>query len=171
MCALFFIITSYLAPRDMKILRRQMQLRAEGLPAEPEKGPPGFVGFYVLCLILVGGFGLLFSVAIPMLGLAAFSTITFPWAYVGFFVLPLLTFALAWGVWTLKRWARFLVILGHSLGFLAGIAFLFSLIPIILPWIGVLIMILNGVVVYWFMMNGKYFGQTREFVAAPPDIQ
>jgi MFS family permease len=170
MCAIFFIVTSYLAPRDMKTLRRQMQLRAQGLPAEPEKGPPGFVGFYVLYLILLGGFGLLFSVAFPVLGIGtSFST---TWIIVSFFVAPLLTFVLAWGTWTLKGWARFMVILSHSLGFLAGIGIMGSLLRIgIHPMVGFILVVLNGWIAYWFIKNGKYFHPSAAPIVNSPDVQ
>jgi MFS family permease len=170
MCALFFIVTSYLAPRDMKTLRRQMQLRAQGLPAEPEKGPPGFVGFYVLYLILVGGFGLMFSVAYPALSLGASLSTT--WISLSFFLAPLLSFVLAWGIWKLKNWARFLIILSHSIGFLAGIGISGSLIDLeIKPVVGLLLLIFNGLVAYWFIVNGKYFRPTATPVLSSPDIQ
>lgn len=169
-CALFFSITSYLAPRDMKTLRRQMQLRAQGLPVEPEKGPPGFVGFYVLYLILMGGFGLMFSVAFPVLGRG--TSLSNTWVSLTFFLAPLLTFFLAWGTWKMKNWALWLVLFSHSLGFLAGVGILLSLIKSgIHPLIGLFLLLVNGLIAFWFLKNGKHFQRSAAPIESSPDIQ
>jgi MFS family permease len=160
MCALLFVVTSYLAPRDMKILRQQLQLRAQGLPVETEVKLPGFVGLYVLFLILVGGFSLMFSPTIFVLGYSSYPIRALILTSLSLIFLTLLIFILAWGVWNLKNWARFLVILSHSIGFLAGSAVLFSYLRTgqIAQLIGGLCAVaLNGFVVYWFTQNGKSF--------------
>lgn len=160
MCGLLFIVTSYLAPRDMKTLRQQLQQRAQGLPLKIETKLPGFVGFYVLLLILIGGFSLLFSPTIFVLGRASYSIQTLIGASLGLLLLTVIIFTLAWGVWSLKGWARYLAIFSHALGFLAGIALLGSYfrseqLPQLIGGSGAIV--LNSLIMYGFARNNKSF--------------
>jgi hypothetical protein len=124
----------------------------------------------VLCLILLGGFGLMFSVAFPVLGRG--TSLSNAWVSLTFFLAPLLTFFLAWGTWKMKKWARWLVLLSHSIGFLAGVGILLSLIKSgIHPLIGLFLLLFNGLVAAWFLKNGKYFHPATASMVNPPDIQ
>jgi hypothetical protein len=152
---------------------------------EAEYRRPGCITVYALLTFLSGIFGIAAALLLPTL-LANNSSIlldpsnyprganpldpqflqflqTYIMAYSIFvFLFSIVTFLVGWGLWTMRNWARVLILLTQGLSLVGGIIGLFASIAatngsLIVCGVNALGLLLPGLVFVWFLLNRRLF--------------
>jgi uncharacterized membrane protein (DUF2068 family) len=158
---------------------------ANGASSEGE-GPnvrrPGCLTIYAGWMLLSGALGILMALVLPTMiardptlwtsesfraqGLdpQALELIRryFAYYFVFIFVASIVTLVNGWGLWTMRNWARILVLISQGFSLIAGVFLLFSSFvithanPFICGVYGISL-IFPGIVFFWFLTNRRAF--------------
>jgi hypothetical protein len=151
----------------------------------PEYERPGCVTLYALLLFLSGGFGIFIALFLP----GVFANDAFwqsgTWREIGeagafgpneiaairsyllvylifLFLYSFLTFLMGWGLWTMRNWARILLLLVQGVSLITGLASLFFSIAVshgslFVCGANFVSLILPGWIFLWFLFNRRQF--------------
>lgn len=134
----------------------------------PGRERPGCVTVYAVLLWLLGGLYLVGSLLVILASLLDSDFVLFFLALFGL-LLAAIPIVIALGLWKMKAWAWYVVVIVQSIGILGGLLSLGTTLLgaaasegggyLAFPIVGNLIgLFISGVILYWFITNRKAFG-------------